>query len=156
MSIELRVILIVVSLLTLVFITKKVRSAKVELDDSIFWFCFAGVLLILSVFPQIFYFLSDLAGTQAPVNFVFLFFIFILLILGFTLNMRISRMDTRLKELTQQLAIEKFERYENDRDESLHAMDRTAAFSAVKDAGEKPKGCEEPEGGEKPEGPDRA
>lgn len=131
MSIELRVVLIVASLLTLVFITKKVRSSKVELDDSIFWFCFAGVLLVLSIFPQIFYFLSKLAGTQAPVNFVFLFFIFVLLILGFSLTMRISRMDTRLKELTQQLAIEKFERYNNDRAESLHELDRTAELKAV-------------------------
>lgn len=127
MSIELRVVLVVVSILTLVFITKRVRSAKVELDDSIFWFCFAGLLLVVSLFPQIFYFLSEIAGTKAPVNFVFLFFIFILLILGFSLNMRISQMSTKLKELTQLLAIEKFERYNNDREESLHASDRAVA-----------------------------
>lgn len=133
MSIELRIVLIVVSLLTLVFITKKVRSSKVELDDSIFWFCFAGLLLVVSIFPDIFVFLSKLAGTQAPVNFVFLFFIFVLLILGFTLNMRISRMDTKLKELTQLLAIEKFERYNNDREESLHAANRAVDHAVWQD-----------------------
>lgn len=29
--------------------------------------------------------------------------------------MRISQADTRIKELTQQLAVEKFERYNNDK-----------------------------------------
>lgn len=115
MTIELRIVLIAAALLTLVFIGRKVRDSKVRLEDSIFWFCFAGLLFIVSLFPQIVIALSNLAGTYAPVNFVFLFFIFILLIQSFNLNMRISRADTKIKELTQQLAIEKYERYANDR-----------------------------------------
>ena len=97
------------------FVARKVRSSKVKLEDSIFWFCFAVLLLIVSIFPQIFYSLSDVAGTMAPVNFVFLFFIFVLLVQSFNLTMRISQADTKIKELTQQLAIEKFERYNNDK-----------------------------------------
>ncbi|MEF2559474.1 MAG: DUF2304 domain-containing protein [Eggerthellaceae bacterium] len=115
MTLELRVILIAVSLITLIFIARKVRSSKVKLEDSIFWFCFAVLILVVSIFPQIFYWLSSLAGTDAPVHFVFLFFIFVLLIQSFNLNMRISQADTKIKELTQQLAIEKFERYQNDK-----------------------------------------
>ena len=52
---------------------------------------------------------------MAPVNFVFLFFIFVLLVQSFSLTMRISQADTKIRELTQQLAIEKFERYSNDK-----------------------------------------
>lgn len=116
MTTALRVTLVIASLLLLVFIAKKVRSSKVKLEDSIFWFCFSVLLLIVSVFPQIFYCLSDLAGTMAPVNFVFLFFIFVLLIQSFNLTMRISQADTKIRELTQQLAVEKFERYSNDKE----------------------------------------
>lgn len=115
MTVALRVTLIVASLLLLVFVAKKVRSSKVKLEDSIFWFCFAVLLLVVSIFPQIFYALSDVVGTMAPVNFVFLFFIFVLLVQSFNLTMRISQADTKIKELTQQLAIEKFERYNNDK-----------------------------------------
>lgn len=114
MALALRIALFVVSLLTLIFIAKRVRSSKVKLEDSIFWFCFAVLLLLVSVFPQVFYVLSDLVGTMAPVNFVFLFFIFILLIQSFNLTMRVSQADTKIRELTQQLAIEKFERRVND------------------------------------------
>ena len=115
MSVVLRVGLIVVSILTLIFITRKVRNAQVRLEDSIFWFCVAGLLLILSIFPQIFFVVSDFAGIISPANLVFLF---ILLILGFNLSVHLSQTDTKLKELTQQLAIEKFERYCNDHEKS--------------------------------------
>ena len=66
--------------------------------------------------PQIFFVVSDFAGIISPANLVFLVFIFILLILGFNLSVHLSQTDTKLKELTQQLAIEKFERYCNDRE----------------------------------------
>lgn len=116
MSLVLRIGLIVVSVITLIFITRKVRNAQVKLEDSIFWFCVAGLLLILSIFPQVFFVISDFAGIISPANLVFLLFIFILLILGFNLSVHLSQTDTKLKELTQQLAIEKFERYCNDRE----------------------------------------
>lgn len=114
MTVALRVALIFVSFVTLIFIGCKIRSSKVRLEDSMFWICFAALIFVFSLFPQIFYVLSDLIGTYSPANFVFLFFIFVLLIQSFQLSMRISQADTKIKELTQQLAIEKFERYQND------------------------------------------
>ena len=115
MTVELRAALILVSLLTLVFVAKRIRNAKVKLEDSIFWVCFAAIIFLMSLFPQVFYWLSDIVGTYAPANFVFLLFIFILLMQSFHLSMRISQADTKIKELTQQLAIEKLERYQNDK-----------------------------------------
>lgn len=115
MTLALRITLIVVSLLTLIFIAKKIRNAKVKLEDSIFWICLAVIIFLLSLFPQVFYWISNVVGTYAPVNFVFLFFIFVLLVQSFNLSMRVSQADTKIKELTQQLAIEKFERYQNDK-----------------------------------------
>ena len=109
MTLALRITLIVVSLITLIFIAKKIRSSKVKLEDSIFWICFAALIFLFSLFPQVFYALSSAVGTYAPVNFV-------LLVQSFNLSMRISQADTRIKELTQQLAIEKFERYQNDKE----------------------------------------
>lgn len=113
----LRVTLILVSLVTFLFISRKIRNSKVKLEDSIFWLCFAGILLVLSIFPQVFFVLADIVGIYTPVNFVFLFFIFVLLIICFRMNMRISRSDTKIKELSQQLAIEKFERHFGDNDQ---------------------------------------
>lgn len=118
MTIALRVTLILVSLITFLFIARKIRDSKVKLEDSMFWICLAALIFIFSLFPQVFYTLSDLVGTYSPANFVFLFFIFVLLIQSFQLSMRVSQADTKIKELTQQLAIEKFERYQNDKNVS--------------------------------------
>lgn len=76
MSLGLRLVLIVASLITLIFISRKIRSSKVKLEDSIFWICFAVLIFLLSLFPEAFYFFSDVIGFQAPANFVFLFFYF--------------------------------------------------------------------------------
>lgn len=115
MTAGLRATLIVASFLTLIFMARKVRSSKIRLEDSIFWFCFAILLLVVSIFPGVFYLLSTIAGTMSVANFVFLFFIFILLISCFSLSVRVSQLDTKLRDLTQQLAIERFERYSNDK-----------------------------------------
>ena len=116
MSIVLRAGLIIVSLLPLIFITRKVRKSQIRLEDSLFWVIVAIVLLVISIFPEIIFGLSRFAEVESPANLVFLCFIFILLILGFNLSVRTSQTDIKLKELTQQLAIEKFERYCNDRE----------------------------------------
>lgn len=115
MTLGLRVTLIVVSFLTLLYIARTVRKSKLRLEDSIFWFCFAVMLFLVSIFPNVFYVLSDIVGTMSVVNFVFLFFIFVLLLNCFSQSIRISQLDTKLRDLTQQLAIERFERYSNDR-----------------------------------------
>lgn len=114
MTLPLRITLFAASLLTFVYMTIKIRDSKMRLEDSLFWFCFSALLLLASIFPQVFFWLSNLVGTMAPSNFVFLFFIFILLIVCFRLSARLSQLDTKLRELTQQLAIEKLERHHND------------------------------------------
>lgn len=114
MTPTLRIILVLVSLMTLLFVMRRVRSSKIRLEDSMVWILFSGALIVLSIFPGIFDFLAELAGVYSTANFVFLFFIFVLLILCFNLSMRASQADTKIKELTQLLAIEKFERHSND------------------------------------------
>lgn len=118
MTLMLRVVLIAASLLTLIFIVRRVRKSQMRIEDSVFWVCFAGVLLMVSIFPIIFDTLASLVGVYSTANFVFLLFIFILLIQSFRLSVRISQADTKIKELTQQLAIEKFERHYHDESNS--------------------------------------
>lgn len=115
MTLALRITLVIVSFLTLLYIIRKIRASKLRLEDSLFWLCFAVLLLVVSIFPGIFYLLSSIVGTMSVSNFVFLFFIFVLLIECFTLSVRVSQLDTKLRNLTQQLAIEKYERYSNDK-----------------------------------------
>lgn len=105
MSVALRVVLIAVSVLVTFFVLKKIRKAKLNIDDSIFWISFAFFLLILSVFPGIAIWASELLGIQSPANFVFLFMIFVVLIKLFDIAIDLSIQKQRLNHLIQKLAL---------------------------------------------------
>lgn len=105
MSIGFRIILILISVLTLFYILKKIRESKLEIEHALFWLGFAGVIFILSIFPKCVYWLTDLLGIQSPVNFVFLAIIFILIIKDFSTTLQLSRLENRLKELAQEIAL---------------------------------------------------
>lgn len=117
MSMMLRICLIAASALTTAAIMHKIRRSKVQIEDSIFWVMFSGVLILFSVFPQVAYLLSDLVGTQAPSNFIFMLVIFLLLVKVFSMTVRISQLEAKLRELVQVMAIEQLEDEMEDREE---------------------------------------
>lgn len=114
MTIMLRICLIAASVLTMILMMQKIRKSRVQIEDAIYWVLFSAVLIVFSVFPKTAYVLSDLVGTDAPSNFIFLLVIFLLLLKVFSLTIRISQLETKLKELAQRMAIR--EREEEDRE----------------------------------------
>ena len=105
-----RVLLIVVSLLTTFYILKKIRQSKLQIEYAIFWILFAGVLIVFSLFPWLVSMFTRLIGMQLPVNFIFMFFIFVLLVKMFLMTIELSALDNKVKDLTQELALEEKER----------------------------------------------
>lgn len=118
MSIALRIVLLVSAVLLFVFLMVSIRQSKMRIEDSLFWIVISVVVLLLGIFPGIASALSRSFGFIAPVNFVFLMFILILLLKEYFTSKRISELDTKVKELTQQLAIERLERHERDEDDA--------------------------------------
>ena len=117
-SIGFRAILIMISILTLSYILKKIRDAKLEIEHALFWLGFAGIIFILSIFPSCVYWLTDLLEIQSPVNFVFLAIIFILIIKDFSTTLQLSKLENKVKNLTQEIALrekEKEEKHEEKR-----------------------------------------
>ena len=106
MTTVLRVVLILMSVLVLVVMLRKIRQSKARIEDSMFWVFFALLLVLFSVFPQAATWLSDLVGTMSTSNFMFLLMIFLLLVKSFSMSMRVSQLETKLKELTQKIAID--------------------------------------------------
>ena len=96
-----RVILIVVSLLTTFYILKKIRQSKLQIEYAIFWILFAGVLIVFSLFPWLVSMFTRLIGMQLPVNFIFMFFIFVLLVKMFLMTIELSALENKVKDLTQ-------------------------------------------------------
>ncbi len=99
------------------YILKRIRQSKLQIEYSIFWIVFAGILLVFSVFPFLVAMLTRAIGMELPVNFIFLFFIFILILKAFFQTIETSALENKVRNLTQRLAIE-----EKDRQEELAQM----------------------------------
>ncbi len=115
MSIALRIALVVASLLLVLFVLKKIRKAKLNIDDSIYWITFAFALFLLSLFPQVAIWASSLLGIQSPANFVFLFMVFVVLVKLFQVSIDLSVQKHRLNSLIQKMALLDIQQQEMDK-----------------------------------------
>ena len=93
MSGFLRIILIVVSVMTFIYISRKLKKSQLQVMDAFFWIVFSFVLMVIGVFPGIAMFFAKVVGVQSPVNFVYLVVIFLLLLRTFMLTIRISFLE---------------------------------------------------------------
>ena len=105
MPIVLRVVLIVSSILMLLYMLKKVRKSKVQIEHTIFWIVFGLFLIVISLVPQIVYLFADILEIQSPVNLILAFVIFLLLIKQFLMTIEISRFEIKIRELVEEIAL---------------------------------------------------
>ncbi|MGN0555613.1 MAG: DUF2304 domain-containing protein [Candidatus Fimenecus sp.] len=123
MSIVLRIALIVVCVTACVYVLRKIRRAQMEIDDAIYWILVSIVLVIVSIFPQIPDFFSDLLGIQSPSNFVFLSVIFVVIVKLFSLSLEVSALKQKLKSTIQNVAIREKELEELAKGEKANGKD---------------------------------
>lgn len=108
----LRIGLIIGSLITAGYVLRRVRYAKIQIEDTLFWLFFSAVLLLTSVFPGIAYWVSAMLGFISPINLVYVLIIFLLLAKMFFMSVKMSQLDSKLRILTERIALneEKVER----------------------------------------------
>lgn len=106
MTVTLRAALILVSVGTFFLMMRKIRQSKVQIESAIFWIVLALVLVVYSIFPAAADFCARLLGIYSTANFLFLFTIFVLIMKVFNMTIHISQLETRLKELVQEMALE--------------------------------------------------
>jgi len=112
MNILFRILLIVVSTIVLFFVIRKIRKSQVHIENTIFWILFMFGLVIISIFPGIAVFFSNLIGIETPSNFVFLCIIFLLLLKIFNLSLQVSKLQYQIQQLSQIIALEKSDKKE--------------------------------------------
>lgn len=105
MTVTLRIFLIIASLVTVIWILRKIRKMKVKMEDAIFWLIFSALIIILAIFPEISYWLSKILGIESPANLVFLFVICLLLEKIFTLSIITSQLEEKVSILSAEVAL---------------------------------------------------
>jgi len=105
MSLTIRIILIIVSILTMLYAIRKIRKSQMEIADVFFWIISSIGLVILSVFPQIATFFANLIGIQSELNFIYISIIFVIILKLFSLSIEVSQLKVKLRSLIQEIAL---------------------------------------------------
>lgn len=105
MTPEFRIILILASLFTATLILRRIRKSKARIEDSVFWILLSGIILLISLFPGVADAVTSALGIHLTTNFLFTFFIFLLLMKLFSLSMEVSQLKSKVEKLTQEAAL---------------------------------------------------
>ena len=104
MSVIFRLLLMAGAVFEFILVIRMIRKSAMSIADSIFWFGFAFLLLLLAAFPGIAFWASELLGIESPVNLVYL-----LIHRVFKLYVRLSEVNDKLTRLAQDLALREHE-----------------------------------------------
>ena len=108
MTITLRIILIICSLISFLLCITRIKQAKLKVENSVTWMIGSILLIFMSIFSGAVEWISNKLGFMAPVNFVFLVIIGFLLIQTFIDNIRISTLNEKIKDLNHYIALKEY------------------------------------------------
>ena len=115
----LRICLILGAFATAGYVLRRVRQARVQIEDTIYWLALSAVLLLVALFPGIAYWVSGLLGFGSASNGVYVIIIFLLWARQFMLSIRVSQLDSRLRVLTERVALNQQKQEDHDRDDKM-------------------------------------
>ena len=105
MTLELQIIVAILAIFACVYITRLLRTKRLELKYVLLWYLVLIMLLILDLVPGALNGLTALLDFQLPVNMMFFAgFIFVLLIL-FSHTVILSELSKRNERLTQMVGL---------------------------------------------------
>lgn len=105
MTLTLQIVLIVVSIIVFMTVIRRIRKAQMNIADAIIWILGSIFLIFISFFSKVMDYLALKLGFLSTVNFVFVFFIFFLLIMVFSLTVKISVLNEKVKNLNHEIAL---------------------------------------------------
>ena len=118
MSYRVRVLIAIGGILVFAFIIFSIRRSKMRIGDSIFWFLFSLLLLVISISPELFFALARAMHVTSASNLAYLFMIAFLLIRVFQQDLKISQLTTKLQRMVQSLAIYEADNREEEKKEN--------------------------------------
>lgn len=109
LAFKLQIILIGGSVIACIVLLRLITKYKLEIKYSLLWFLLNIILILIAIFPDILSYISEQMGFKETVNALFSFGIFILIMIVFSLTVALSRMSTRMRNLTQEIGLLKRE-----------------------------------------------
>lgn len=112
MTLTLQIVLIVASIITFLFIINKIRKSQLNIADSVLWILLCIALILMSICLPVMTKMARALGFMSTSNFVFVLVCFFLLIMVFSLTVKISILNDKVKNLNHYIALkEKKDKY---------------------------------------------
>ena len=105
MILKLQIFIILISLGLCGLFFEMLKKEIIQLKYSLLWLMTSVFLIFISLFPETVRYLSDLIGIMEPTNTVFLFSIFFLVLIVFSLSLALSKQSQRITRLSQEIAL---------------------------------------------------
>lgn len=91
MTINLKIALIVITLIYVFLLLKEIKNKRLKLSFAIFWII-SGILLVIAIMtPNLIEYLTKILGFEVPANMLFCITIFIAFYLIFNLTIKLSK-----------------------------------------------------------------
>jgi hypothetical protein len=90
----------VVGLLFYLLRTRRIREKYAGI-----WIAMASAVVVLGLFPQVAFWLSDLVGVETPVNLVFAVAFVVLLLVCIQLSTEVSNLEEETRTLAEEIAL---------------------------------------------------
>ncbi len=119
MTTNLRIVLIVISLIYIIFIVKEIKKNSMQGSFSTFWIISSVLLIIAAAIPNFVESITDLLGFETTSNMLFCFTIFIAFYLIFNLTIKLSKVYRSNVSLVQEVSLlkERVEKLEKDKED---------------------------------------
>lgn len=105
MPTNLRIALIVITLIYLTLLLKKIKHKKMQLSFSTFWIVSAALLIVATAIPNLIESLTRLLGFEIPANMLFCITIFVAFYLIFNLTVKLSNEYQKNTLLIQEVSL---------------------------------------------------
>ena len=114
MSINLKLGLVIVSLLIFIVILVILKKGRMPIKYSLIWIFSSFIILLVALIPDLFYYFSNILGFITMSNMVIGMFIFILVMINIALTVIISGQQKKISLLIQELSMLK-EKVKNEK-----------------------------------------
>ncbi|GLC87882.1 DUF2304 domain-containing protein [Lysinibacillus piscis] len=106
---KLQIILLLFILLAIVQLTRMITRYKLDLKYALLWILLTMTALLLVIFPQLLSKTANILSIETPTNALFLLAILLILAIIFSLTIALSRASNKIKNISQELGILRYE-----------------------------------------------
>ena len=100
------VLAILTAVVTLVFIVDLLRRGVLKEKYAVLWLSVAGMALLLSVFPSLLEWVTNVFGFEVPSNLLFFGTIVVLVLVAVQLSYELSSHEAKIRRLAEEIALQ--------------------------------------------------